>query len=253
MNVMIYNKYKDLLMGLNIDVMKSLEGVYNVDEIIDTFTNFYYDKPRKLEDKKKELIQYLKELFEKEFIPYGFKNYGIMGKFQDIKLVFVNFDDENPTLIEAKDIKNIIEKSLSEDPLFIKSSESVSNDVPVIDYNDLSQKNVTLYRCTVKTIIYYGQNNNELNIIRIIINKDKGISCKKSDISSKGNFILGGITFAVGLISLAGLAFPPLEIPAVIASLANLGVTGGSLIRGSYKKIKYDDYEDKSSFLDESE
>ena len=44
MNVMVYNKYKDLLLGLNIDVMKTLEGVYNVDEIIDTFTNFYYDK-----------------------------------------------------------------------------------------------------------------------------------------------------------------------------------------------------------------
>ena len=44
MNVMIYNKYKDLLLGLNIEVMKTLEGVYNVDEIIDTFTNFYYDK-----------------------------------------------------------------------------------------------------------------------------------------------------------------------------------------------------------------
>lgn len=44
MNVMIYNKYKDLLMGLNLDVMKTMEGVYNVDEIIDTFTNFYYDK-----------------------------------------------------------------------------------------------------------------------------------------------------------------------------------------------------------------
>ena len=44
MNVMVYNKYKDLLMGLNIEVMKSLEGVYNVDEIIDTFANFYYDK-----------------------------------------------------------------------------------------------------------------------------------------------------------------------------------------------------------------
>ena len=44
MNVMIYNKYKDLLMGLNIEVMKSLEGVYNVDEIIDTFANFYFDK-----------------------------------------------------------------------------------------------------------------------------------------------------------------------------------------------------------------
>ena len=44
MNVMVYNKYKELLQGLNIEVMKSLEGVYNVDEIIDTFTNFYYDK-----------------------------------------------------------------------------------------------------------------------------------------------------------------------------------------------------------------
>ncbi len=44
MNVMIYNKYKDLLKGLNIEVMKTLEGVYNVDEIIDTFTNFYFDK-----------------------------------------------------------------------------------------------------------------------------------------------------------------------------------------------------------------
>ena len=44
MNVMIYNKYKELLMGLNLEVMKSLEGVFNVDEIIDTFANFYYDK-----------------------------------------------------------------------------------------------------------------------------------------------------------------------------------------------------------------
>ena len=44
MNVMIYNKYKDLLKKLDIDVMKSMEGVYNVDEIIDTFSNFYYDK-----------------------------------------------------------------------------------------------------------------------------------------------------------------------------------------------------------------
>lgn len=44
MNVMVYNKYKDLLMGLNIEVMKSMEGVFNVDEIIDTFSNFYYDK-----------------------------------------------------------------------------------------------------------------------------------------------------------------------------------------------------------------
>ena len=44
MNVMVYNKYKELLMGLNLDVMKSIEGVFNVDEIIDTFSNYYYDK-----------------------------------------------------------------------------------------------------------------------------------------------------------------------------------------------------------------
>lgn len=44
MNVMIVNKYKELLMGLDIEVMKSIEGVFNVDEIIDTFANFYYDK-----------------------------------------------------------------------------------------------------------------------------------------------------------------------------------------------------------------
>src|SRR5574344_80275 len=44
MNVMVINKYKELLMSLNIEVMKSIEGVFNVDEIIDTFTNFYYDK-----------------------------------------------------------------------------------------------------------------------------------------------------------------------------------------------------------------
>ena len=44
MNVMVANKYKEMLMGLDIEIMKSIEGVFNVDEIIDTFTNFYYDK-----------------------------------------------------------------------------------------------------------------------------------------------------------------------------------------------------------------
>ncbi len=44
MNVMIYNKYRELLTGLKIETMKTLEGVYNVDEIIDAFANFYHDK-----------------------------------------------------------------------------------------------------------------------------------------------------------------------------------------------------------------
>lgn len=44
MNVIIANKYKDMLMGLNIEVIKSMEGVFEVDEIIDTFSNFYFDR-----------------------------------------------------------------------------------------------------------------------------------------------------------------------------------------------------------------
>ena len=44
MNVMVMNKYKEMLMGIDIEVMKSIDGVFNVDEIIDTFSNFYYDK-----------------------------------------------------------------------------------------------------------------------------------------------------------------------------------------------------------------
>ena len=44
MNVIIANKYKDMLMGLNIEVIMSMEGVFEVDEIIDTFSNFYFDR-----------------------------------------------------------------------------------------------------------------------------------------------------------------------------------------------------------------
>ena len=43
-NVIIVNKYKDMLMGLNIEVIKSMEGVFDVNEIIDTFSNFYFDR-----------------------------------------------------------------------------------------------------------------------------------------------------------------------------------------------------------------
>ena len=44
MNVVIANKYKDMLKSLNIEVIKSMEGVFVVDEIINTFSNFYYEK-----------------------------------------------------------------------------------------------------------------------------------------------------------------------------------------------------------------
>ncbi len=44
MNVIIANKYKDMLNSLDIEVIKSLEGVYDVSEIIDNFSNFYFDR-----------------------------------------------------------------------------------------------------------------------------------------------------------------------------------------------------------------
>ena len=44
MNVIIANKHKDMLMGLNIEVIKSMEGIFDVDQIIDTFSNFYFDR-----------------------------------------------------------------------------------------------------------------------------------------------------------------------------------------------------------------
>ncbi len=44
MNVIIANKYKEMLMSLDIEVIKSIEGEFDVDEIINSFTNFYFDR-----------------------------------------------------------------------------------------------------------------------------------------------------------------------------------------------------------------
>ena len=44
MNVIIANQKKELLTNLNIDVIKSIEGQYDVDELISMFKNFYYQR-----------------------------------------------------------------------------------------------------------------------------------------------------------------------------------------------------------------
>ncbi|MEG0799148.1 MAG: hypothetical protein RSD96_02080 [Bacilli bacterium] len=44
MNVIISNKYTDMLKGLDVEVIKSLEGEFEVDELISTFDNFYFNK-----------------------------------------------------------------------------------------------------------------------------------------------------------------------------------------------------------------
>ena len=44
MNVIVGNERKNELSTLNIDIIKSVEGVYSVDELIGMFTNFFFNK-----------------------------------------------------------------------------------------------------------------------------------------------------------------------------------------------------------------
>lgn len=44
MNVIVSNKYQTLLENLGIDVIKSMNGEYDVDEIISTFKDFFYQR-----------------------------------------------------------------------------------------------------------------------------------------------------------------------------------------------------------------
>lgn len=44
MNVIIANKYRDMLNSLDIEIIKSMEGVFDVSEITDNFSNFYFDR-----------------------------------------------------------------------------------------------------------------------------------------------------------------------------------------------------------------
>ena len=44
MNVIISNKYRDALASLDIDVIKKLDGEYSVEEIIETFKNFFFQR-----------------------------------------------------------------------------------------------------------------------------------------------------------------------------------------------------------------
>ena len=44
MNVIVSNKYQSLLAGLDIDVIKTINGEFSVDELIAQFSNFYFNK-----------------------------------------------------------------------------------------------------------------------------------------------------------------------------------------------------------------
>ena len=44
MNVIVANKYQTLLNSLNIDIIKSINGVFTIEELVAQFSNFYYNK-----------------------------------------------------------------------------------------------------------------------------------------------------------------------------------------------------------------
>ena len=44
MNVIVSNKYQTMLENLGIDVIKNLNGEFDVDEIINTFKDFFYQR-----------------------------------------------------------------------------------------------------------------------------------------------------------------------------------------------------------------
>ena len=44
MNVIVSNKNKNLLNSLDVDVIKSINGEFSVDELIATFSNFFFNR-----------------------------------------------------------------------------------------------------------------------------------------------------------------------------------------------------------------
>ena len=47
MNVIVSNKYQSLLSSLNIDVIKSINGEFTVEELVSQFQSFYFNKKYK--------------------------------------------------------------------------------------------------------------------------------------------------------------------------------------------------------------
>jgi len=90
-------------------------------------THFFSDFPDELELEKNNFKEELKIIFEKEFLPLSREKYGIFGNFNDINIVFTNFNKRNPSIDEGKQIKNIMENSSNKDPL-LKCSKMIYED-----------------------------------------------------------------------------------------------------------------------------
>lgn len=225
-------------------------------------THSYEKKPQKLKLKQDEFKKELKNLFGDTFFAKYFFKYGIVGKFEDLKIVFVDFDEDEPSLDDYNvlEIKTIMEKSLYRKPLFKECREEIQDNVSVLDYKgDETKKSALLLNCKIKNIKFYGQNGETLNEIRTIVEKKKVKYIEKSEIESSGSFLAGGILGGISfLCMIGGLAFPPLEI---LAAVTCVGASAGSLISNAvgWSQEGYNAYknsyfknEEVNSFLDET-
>lgn len=221
-------------------------------------THSYYNKPEKLEKKKNEFKEDLKNLLERKYIPEAFSKYGVIGYFKDINIVFTDFDDENPSIEEAKEIKAIMENSFNKEPLFQYILEEVRNDILALEYNDDEKKKAMLYRCKIRFIKYIGQNGKLLNEVRSILEKHFEKEIEKSELKTEHAFIAGGVAGGIGLIALAGLAFPPLEIAAIVGFIGSISASAISNVVGltefGINKSKNEVFknEEIKSFVDET-
>ena len=268
-------KVKGIFVFLNFQAKKFGRSEQNIiDKIIElvplknfwkylTFivTHSFSDKPHKFEAKKNEFKNDLKKLLDENYFSKYFFNYGILGRFEDIKIVFTNFDDEVPSLEDYNviEIKKIIENSLDNKPLFKNCIPQDQKDVSVLDYKgDNTRKTATLLKCDIRNYKFYGENGETLNEIRTRVKKERVREIERSELESKDSFLAGGILYGISLISLLGLAFPPLEI---IAAIGYVGAGAGSLISeavgwtkegiNAYKN-SYFKNDEINSFLDES-
>ena len=126
----------------------------------------------------------------------------------------------------------------------------------------MKMKNVNqryyLYECRIKKITYYGQDENILNEIRVIVSKNFVKKIEKSKISSKASFISMAISTGIGLIAIGGIAFPPLELAALGLMGAGFGSSFISGVVGTglaiAKSVKDSDFKNDeiNTFIDES-
>ncbi len=221
-------------------------------------THSYYKKPEKLVKKKEEFIKDLKEIFENNYIHNSFFKYGIIGNFKDIKIAFADYDDEDPQMNEAGDLQKIMENSFKREPLFQECKIEIKENIPVIEYSSIDNKTASLYKCKIKYIKYYGQGGKILNEIKTVLDKKKEKDIKRSELDPNDAFISGGIFGAIGLISLAGLAFPPLEIVAALGYVGSVTACAISEVVG-LSKVGINAYinsdfknDELREFLDES-